>query len=87
MDSLMPASGVETVDATGLYCILTTGETYRAVDFSAWGGGMGLDVAVTWALKQSGRSLAVDWRVPCGHLTESGVLTVSDAERWSVVLE
>jgi len=65
----MPKSrrGVSPVRACGHYCLLTTGEAYRAAVI--------LDAGPPDAGHTSQiRPLVVDWECICGHLTEAGVL-------------
>lgn len=81
VEAMMPAPEqlTERADATGFYCVLTSGRVYRQIDFGRWDDAMGVDVYVTWKLTAAGRALMVDWRVPCVHLTPTGRLTMDQA--------
>jgi hypothetical protein len=71
----MPGRGVEPVDATGLYCTLTTCEVYRSVSWGLWDDALGHDVTITRGMSLAGRRLAVDWGCRCIHVTKDGDLT------------
>ena len=83
--SMMPSGApVDRADATGLYCVLTSAAVYREADFGAWDDRIGHDIHTTVRLSRAGRRLAVDWRVPCVHLTAHGTrLTMADAKQHS----
>lgn len=87
-ETVMPGTtATELVDATGFYCVLTTGAVYREMDCSTWSDMIGLDTHATWRLTEAGRRLMVDWRVPCIHITEGGHrLTMADATPLSMSL-
>jgi len=87
LDSMMPKKGVESADATGLYCVLTDAAIYKSIDFGTWNNAMGHDVYVTWLLKKAGKKLLVDWRVPCIHITMNGSITIDDAAEYSRKLD
>lgn len=72
----------ERVDATGFYCVLTSAEVYRLLDLTTWTNEMAYDVYTTWQLTLAGRTLGIDWTVPCVHTTESERLTVDMAESY-----
>jgi hypothetical protein len=57
-------SGVESVEACGHYCLLTTGAMYRATCVADPGTGQMKPI----------EGLRVDWGCVCGHLTRDGAL-------------
>lgn len=62
-------SGVEQIDACGLYCLFTTGEAYRApfAVTDAFGGAV--DAAQTAPMRPK-----VDWELIVGHLTREEII-------------
>lgn len=77
-----PSSGVEAVDATGLYCALTTARVYRSAPWHTWDNAMGHDVYCTNELTKQGYSLAADWSVECVHMTPKKDLTCDMVQRY-----
>ena len=69
--SAEPGDGLEQVDATGLYLVLTTPELYRSVPWDVWDNSFGHDVSITWGFTKAGYRLGVDWTLECVHMTES----------------
>lgn len=66
-------AGIERVDACGLYCFLTTAETYRSAAWDMWDDSLGHDVSVTGAMTAV---IGVDWELRCVHMTaDKGDLT------------
>lgn len=63
------------VDATGIFCVLTRPEVYASVKWDVWDQEWGHDVSITYAIKQKGYRLCVDWRLECIHMTQDGDLT------------
>lgn len=74
---------VEPIEASGLYCALTTTEVYRSMEFGAWSDPIGLDTHATYRLTKAGHRLLVHWGVPCVHLSERGRLTMAEAQAYS----
>ena len=77
-----PGKGVEPVDATGLYLVLTRPDIYRSQKWDVWDNGYGHDVSVTYRMTLAGYRLAVDWDARCIHMTEAGDL---DTSEWKLV--
>lgn len=76
LNTPMPAENhLVDVDATGIFCVLTRPEVYAAVKWDVWDADWGHDVSITYALKQKGYRLGVDWRLECVHMTQDGDLT------------
>jgi hypothetical protein len=63
--SVGPRAGVQAIDACGHYCLLTTGEAYKAAAIPDDGA---VDAGHTAQI----RPLVVDWDCHCGHLLENG---------------
>lgn len=73
--SARPGTGLEQVDATGFYLVLTTPELYRSRRWDYWDKDWGHDVSITWQMTLDGYKLGVDWSLRCVHMTEDGDLT------------
>ena len=67
--------GIEDIDACGHYCLLTTGEAYRAATIPAVGQ---VDTGHTAQID----GLRVDWDCVCGHLAQEGVLMPENRGVW-----
>lgn len=73
--SATPGDGLEPCDATGVYLVLTTPETYRSQKWDVWDNAYGHDVSITWLMSKAGKRLGVDWSLRCIHMTQKGDLT------------
>ncbi|HQG04327.1 MAG TPA: hypothetical protein P5199_12785 [Thermoanaerobaculia bacterium] len=78
--TLMPGEPDELCNATGFYCVLTTGSIYRSLDMWHWDDVRGHDVSVTSGL----RGIAIAWDVETGHLTRDGVIGCDEAAPYEV---
>ena len=78
--SATPGTGLERVDATGLYLVLTTPELYRSRRWDFWDNAWGHDVSITYQMTLDGYKLGVDWSLTCIHMTQEGDLTCDMAE-------
>jgi hypothetical protein len=79
ISSAEPGTGVEQVDATGIYLVLTTPELYRSAPWDVWDNSYGHDVSITYGYTRDGHKLGVDWTLECVHMTEERDWTVADA--------
>ena len=76
--SAEPGAGLERVDATGIYLVLTTPEVYRSRPWDVWDNAYGHDVSITYAMTLAGLKIGVDWRLECVHMTLERDWTVAD---------
>lgn len=65
-------SGIEEVDATGLFCFLTKAEYYLNHEFKPYLDILGPDVDFGLALRQQGLQNYIDWSISCGHIDKNG---------------
>ena len=75
--SLMPGEGVQEIDASGMYCVLTKRDNYVGHNFTAFdSNAYGPDIALGLALRQSGYRNYCDFGVWVEHrLPDGRVLT------------
>jgi hypothetical protein len=73
LESAMPGSGVEEIDAGGLYCCLTRYERYAEHEFKPYDGcAFGADVEWGLALRRDGYRNYIDWSVLVEHMKPDG---------------
>lgn len=74
--SELSASGLQEIDASGFYCLLTKKSHYIDHDFQPFEDILGPDVQFGLRLAMSGYKNYVDWSVNCTHMTLKGDIDV-----------
>lgn len=69
IESKVGNSGVEEIDACGLYCALIRADLYKMHEFNS-DNGLGPDINMALEFRQLGWKNYIDWSVPVTHLTE-----------------
>jgi hypothetical protein len=72
LESAMPGSGVEEIDAGGLYATLTRYDLYRKHEFKPWGDTLGPDFDMGIELRRLGHKNFIDWSVQLEHCRPDG---------------
>jgi hypothetical protein len=80
--SLMPAEGIQEIDASGMYCALTKRNNYLQHEFKPFGhNDLGPDFEWSLSLRQAGYKNYADFSVPVEHRKDDGTsLTLSNTE-------
>jgi hypothetical protein len=72
LESAMPGSGVEEIDAGGLYATLMLYDLYRKHAFKPWGDTLGPDFDMGIELRRQGYRNFIDWSVTVEHCKLDG---------------
>ncbi len=73
-ETVLPSSqSIDTIDAGGFYCYLTSTQLYKSVDYD-WQEPCGPDVAYGLKLRQLGYNNYIDYRLLCGHIDREKII-------------
>jgi hypothetical protein len=72
LESALPGSGVEEIDAGGLYATLMRYDLYRKNEFKPWGDILGPDFDMGIELRRLGHKNFIDWSVAVEHCKPDG---------------
>jgi len=72
LESAMPGSGVEEIDAGGLYATLMRYDLSNKHEFKPWGDTLGPDFDMGIQLRQQGYKNFIDWSVAVEHCKPDG---------------
>lgn len=75
LTSIEKGSGVEEIDACGLYCALINPTQYKSHKFTS-DNGLGPDVNLGLFMRRNGFNNYIDWGVPVTHLTNKNGLEI-----------
>lgn len=79
IDGAARTYGISPIRACGHYCLLTTGEAYKAAKVPERG-------VVDWGHTAGIQPLVVDWDCHCGHLTEDSMLHPVKRTVWGALV-
>lgn len=73
INSILPGTGLQEIDAGGFYCFLTTRDNYATHNFKPWQqNGLGPDVDFGLTLREMGQLNYIDWSIRCVHKRDKG---------------
>jgi hypothetical protein len=72
LETAMPGSGLEEIDAGGLYATLTRYDLYTKHEFRPWGDTLGPDFDMGIELRRLGYKNFIDWSVAVEHCKPDG---------------
>lgn len=73
LESVMPGTGLEEIDAGGLYATLMRYDLYRKHEFKLWeGDAFGPDIQLGFELRRLGYQNYIDWGVSVEHMRPDG---------------
>lgn len=89
IESLMPGTGTEEIDAGGFYCALTKWDNYKRHEFAPYGNNdLGPDVNYGLWLRREGFKNYIDWSVRCEHrIAVDKGLTLGNTNPQQVIME
>ncbi len=73
-------SGIQKIDATGLYCCILKTKTYLEHEFKPFEKAMGPDFNLGIELRKAGYTNYVDYDLKCVHLTQKEPITFQNSE-------
>jgi hypothetical protein len=74
------AKGIRNIDTAGLYCCLTSKDSYMKAVFEPFGKILGPDFTFGLSLRRLGLYNYIDYSIQCDHLTERGDITFKDSK-------
>lgn len=87
MKTIKVETGLDKVDATGLYCCVVRVEHYLKHTFAPFNEAIGPDVGFGVALRREGLQNYVDFDIKCTHMTIKENITVEQSKIVVVALE
>ena len=80
INSLLPKTGMQPIDAGGFYCYMTKSQHFKEHDYENFDGVLGPDVNFGIALRQQGFQNYIDWSLQTDHLTEKGAINAKNVD-------
>ncbi len=87
IESVVRGKGIEEIDASGLYCCLTTKENYVKNFFKPFELVLGPDTDFGINLRQRGLRNYMDFSINCDHLSKQGKISVFNSKIIQVIFE